>query len=198
MKACDAAAGAFMLTLEGHHGGVTAVAFSPNGKTLATGSDDDTVRLWDIDTGVSNQCFEGHTEDITAVGFSFDGKLLASGSNDGTVRLWNALTGSHEQTVNVRSSVRSLSFSEDGQYLETDRGILRLSPSLASETAITVFDLERSACGVFVCKDWITQDGQDVIWLPHDYKATCSAVFDKTLILGHPTGQVTFLELLSP
>ena len=64
------------------------VAFSPNGKTIASGSQDNTVKLWSLD-GSEIQTFQGHKDQIYSVSFSPDGKTLASGSKDGTVILWN-------------------------------------------------------------------------------------------------------------
>src|SRR2546423_369403 len=81
-------------TLEGHTDGVCAVVFSPDGKLMASASDDSTVRLWDTTTGAALQTFEGHTDDVNAVAFSPDGKLLALVSDDGSkVRLWDVTTG---------------------------------------------------------------------------------------------------------
>src|SRR4029453_12327444 len=74
--------------LPGHMGSVMAVAFSPDGKTLASSSRDQTVKLWDVVTGTLQQTLAGHADDVYAVEFSGDGKLLASGSGDTTIKLW--------------------------------------------------------------------------------------------------------------
>jgi WD40 repeat protein len=66
--------------------------FSLDGRLLATGSDDGTVRLWDPTTGATIQTLEGYSGSVQAVAFSPDGRLLASGSGDDKVRLWNAKT----------------------------------------------------------------------------------------------------------
>jgi len=86
--------------LTGHIAGVIGVAFSPDGKLLASVSADETLRLWDVATGKQHgEPLTGHTDLVSAVAFSPDGKLLASASADQTVRLWD---------VEVESEVESL------------------------------------------------------------------------------------------
>jgi WD40 repeat protein len=80
-------------TLEGHSDAVEAVAFSQDGKLLASASWDRTVKLWDPATGAALQTLAGHADAVNTVAFSQDGKLLASASRDNTVRLWDPTTG---------------------------------------------------------------------------------------------------------
>jgi hypothetical protein len=74
--------------LEGHSGIVTSVVFSPDGKTIATGSDDKTVKLWNLN-GQEMTTLKGHSGIVTSVVFSPDGKTIAARSSDKTVKLWN-------------------------------------------------------------------------------------------------------------
>ena len=85
----DVSRWAVVRTFEGHTSGVYTVAFSADGKLLASGSGDKTIKLWDVATGTEVRTLPGHTDRVTSVAFSPDGKLLASSSFDGTIKLWD-------------------------------------------------------------------------------------------------------------
>ncbi len=72
----------------GHTDNVHSIAFSPDGKLIASGSRDEIVLLWDMATGEPKRAFTGHTDVVDSVAFSPDGKVLATGSWDKTVLLW--------------------------------------------------------------------------------------------------------------
>jgi hypothetical protein len=97
---------------------VSSITFSPDGKKLASGSWDRTVKLWDVATGQELATLEGHKARITSIAFSPDGKKLASGSWDRTVKLWDVTTGQDFANFNEHTSkVFCVAFSPDGKKL---------------------------------------------------------------------------------
>src|SRR5947199_224413 len=80
-------------TLKGHTAAVLSVAYSPDGKTLASASQDTTIRLWDVKTGKERDTLKGHTAGVFSVAYSPAGEALASGSQDHTIKLWDVQMG---------------------------------------------------------------------------------------------------------
>src|SRR4051794_7460144 len=105
-------------TFKGHTAAVTCVAASPDGKTLASGSWDKTVILWDVAAGKERATLTGHTAVVHAVAFSPDGKTLASGSQDKAVILWDVAKGRELATLKGHAfEVHAVAFRPDGKTL---------------------------------------------------------------------------------
>jgi len=103
-------------TLAGHHKAVLSVAFGPKGDMLASGSEDATLKLWDMHNGMLLRSLEGHSGTIACVAFDQRGGMLASGSDD--IRLWDVQSGKRLRTLKGHNpSVRSLEFDPQGVML---------------------------------------------------------------------------------
>ncbi|KAJ5708179.1 hypothetical protein N7488_007980 [Penicillium malachiteum] len=109
---------ACLQTLEGHSSSVYSIAWSPDGSRLASGSSDNTVRVWDPTTGQSVSTLEGHGSSVYSIAWSPDGSRLASGSDDKIVRIWDPATGQSVSTLEGYSHlVNSIAWSPDGNQI---------------------------------------------------------------------------------
>ncbi len=117
-------------TLEGHRKSVRAIAYSPDGTQLASGSWDNDICIWDLKTGETIRTLKGHTDAVRTVAFSPDGKRLASGSSDNTIRIWNAETGEAIRTLEGHTNaVVTVAYSPNGMQLASsgrNEGTIRI------------------------------------------------------------------------
>jgi len=150
--------------------GVASVVFSPDGRTLASGSFDRSIKLWDVATGKARATLQGHSDDVLSIAFSPDGKTLASASFDKTVKLWDMVTGKEQATLQGHlDRVWSVAFS-DGKTLA----------SASEDKTIKLWDVPTG-------KERATLQGHtdpvySVAFNP-DGKALASASYDQTVKL---------------
>jgi WD40 repeat protein/translation initiation factor IF-1 len=195
----------------GHVERVNSLAFSPDGKILASGSSDTKIKLWNAETGLELQTLTGHTVGVNALAFSPDGKTLASGGADKLVKLWSVENGQELRTLTGHTgSVDSIMFSPDGKTLASgswDGSIKLWSVDTGREpktlTGHTYYtdalafspDGKTLASGGAdeLIKLWNVENGQELRTLRGHTHYTTSLVFSrdgKTLTSGNVDGTV--------
>ncbi len=114
----DVATAKVARTFTGHRDMIYALALSPDGKTLATGSYDQKIKLWNVADGKERKTLSGHNGAVFAVAFRADGKLLASASADRTVKLWDVASGDRRDTLSQPTREQfAVAWSADGKRL---------------------------------------------------------------------------------
>ena len=121
---------------------VFSMCFSPDGKTLATGHKDTTVRLWDVETRTVKAILKGHSHFVMSVSFAPDGKSLVSGSYDKTIRIWDVKTGKHKATLKGHPAlIKNVVYSNDGNTIASQcLGEVRFWDATTGEHTATLLD----------------------------------------------------------
>ncbi|KAF2174364.1 WD40 repeat-like protein, partial [Zopfia rhizophila CBS 207.26] len=165
---------------------------------LASASDDRTIRIWDACSGECLQTLEGHSYWVRSVAFSHDSTRLASASCDRTIRIWDACSGECLQTLSIDNAPCDISFDPTGSYLHTAIGTVAVDAPSASN--ITPDRVERQnpryqGVGLSSNGAWITCNSENLVWLPSEYRPSCSAVSGRTIGIGVGSGKVWMCNL---
>lgn len=119
VRLTDIATGRIRQVLKGHGDRVACVAFSSDGRTVATGSDDGTIIVYDAATGQSGQLLKGHLGGVSAIGFSKDGSRILSaarvGDSQSEVKIWDATHGQELITLTVGADVKAVALTGDNR-----------------------------------------------------------------------------------
>ncbi|KAH6991334.1 quinon protein alcohol dehydrogenase-like superfamily [Ilyonectria sp. MPI-CAGE-AT-0026] len=158
------------------------LAFSPNGKILATASIFGSISLLDTETSAVRVQFNldqfgrhwSRQENTIAV--SSNGKTLAAATVRGSVKLWNLGTGAHIRTFRHTDFERTMVFSDDGQHLLMDDEPMAIHSDSGDNPKLR-------GRQILVSGDWITRDGKAFLWLPEEYRPKCEASDGSRLVL---------------
>jgi WD40 repeat protein len=167
------AGGRLLRTLSGHSDWIQAVAVTADGKRVISGSNDKTVKVWNLETGEEQLTLSGHSSWVQAVAVTADGKRVISGSNDNTVKVWNLETGEEQLTLSGHSGyVLAVAVTADGKRVISG----------SNDNTVKVWNLET---------------GEEIATFIGESDFYSCAVTPKglTIVAGDAGGMVHFLKL---
>jgi len=139
------------------------------------------------------QTLEGHSDSVRSVAFSHDSTRLASASDDNMVKIWDASSGDCLQTLDIGKALFNISVDTTGSYLHTEIGTIAIDALSASNIRSSIIDPQNPRYqGWALSSDgaWITYNSENVVWLPSEYRPSCSAVSGKMIGIGVGSGKV--------
>ncbi|MDB9492226.1 WD40 repeat domain-containing protein [Dolichospermum circinale CS-534/05] len=160
-------------TLSGHSRSVNAIAVTPDGKTVISGSWDNTIKIWDVGTGTQKFTLEGHSDPVNAIAVTPDGKTVISGSRDNTIKIWDVGTGTQKFTLEGHSDpVNAIAVTPDGKTV--------ISGSWDNTIKI-----------------WDVVTGKEIATFTGESPILCCAVAPDgvTIVAGERSGRLHFLRL---
>ena len=202
-------------TLAGHSFWVNAVAIAPDGKTAISASYDQTLKIWDTETGRELKTLTGHSKSVNAVDLAPDGKTAISASYDQTLKIWDTETGSELKTLTGHSNwVNAVDLAPDGKTaisasrdhtlkiwdIETGRELKTLTGHSNSVTAVAIAPdgkIAISASDDRTLKIWELLSGKEVVSFSGDgaFSGCAFAPDGVTVVAGDASGRVHFLRL---
>jgi WD40 repeat protein len=192
VKIWDTRSGECLQTLKGHSREVSSVAFSHDSTRLVSASYDSTVKIWDTSSSECLQTLKGHSRGVSSVGFSPDSTRLASASYGSTVKIWD-VSGECLQTLNIGQALLNISFDTTGSYLHSEIGTIDIDASSVSNMTPNVTDPQNPRYqGWALSSDraWIIYNSTNRVWLPSEYRPSCSAVLGTKIGIGVGSGKV--------
>jgi WD40 repeat protein len=195
---------AMVQTLTGHSSSVTSVAFSSDGKQVASASWDGTVMLWDAATGEHVKTLKGHSTYVTSVAFSLDGKQVASASGDKTIMVWDVakygkaskfwrhmVARRPVRKIKTHSIVEFMRYVSDSQSVVTNLGVIYVDDNCVDSQIKSLDKLHP----LHLSDNWICYRSQRIMRLPGDYNGNCYDIFNDQLTFGCTNGLTLSLSV---
>ncbi|KAH7089950.1 WD40-repeat-containing domain protein [Paraphoma chrysanthemicola] len=194
IKVWDVGSGECLQTLKLEGSRICSITFSHDSTQIA--SADHTIRIWDTRTNKCLGILKGDEKSdgmITALAFSHNSCQLASSSGAGFIKIWEVASGNCLQAILIGRVIYNLRFSPTSSHLMTDYGVIAvvtaIPPSL-TQNAPTALKAVYCGGGLSIDSNWITYDSENIVWIPTEFRRSCSVTAGKFCAAGADSGNV--------